>query len=73
MTKLAALSYRAPLDEYEHEAAALFEELKSGADAAAWRFKWMHPRFRGQSIDDVRSATLDLASAGDSPGRGGII
>src|SRR5262249_9727775 len=31
--------------------------------AAEWRFKWEHPRFRGKSVDDVRAATLDIADA----------
>jgi hypothetical protein len=28
---------------------------------ASARFKWMHPRFRGKSVDDVTAAALDLA------------
>ncbi|MDQ3995513.1 MAG: ankyrin repeat domain-containing protein [Gemmatimonadota bacterium] len=54
---------RAPLEEYEREAAALLDALTSGDQAAAWRFKWEHPRFRGKSVDDVKAATLDLADA----------
>src|SRR5207237_5065787 len=55
--------YRAALDEYQQQAEALFDALKAGDEAAAWRFKWMHSRFRGQSVADVRAATLDLADA----------
>jgi hypothetical protein len=57
------LPYRAGLDEYHRQAAELFAALKSGDDAAAWRFKWNHPRFRGKSVDDVRAAALDETDA----------
>jgi hypothetical protein len=56
-------SYRAPLEEYQQQAEALFDTLKAGDEAAAWRFKWLHPRFRGKSVADVRVATLDLTDA----------
>jgi ankyrin repeat protein len=59
----SALSYRATLAEYQQQAEALFDALRSGDEAAAWRFKWEHPRFRGKSVNDVRAATLDLADA----------
>src|SRR5438046_10024235 len=58
-----ALPYRATLEEYEQQAEALFDTLKSGDEAAAWRFKWLHPRFRGKSVTDVRAATLDGTDA----------
>ncbi len=51
------------LEEYQRQAEELFAALGRGDDAAAWRFKWEHPRFKGQSIKDVRAATLDLADA----------
>src|SRR5437667_9644845 len=57
------LPFDAALEGYEKQAQALFEALKSGDEAAAWRFKWNHPRFRGKSITDVRAATLELADA----------
>jgi ankyrin repeat protein len=63
MTNTDPISYRAPLEEYQQEAEALFEALKSGDEAAAWRFKWEHPRFRGKLVTDVKAATLDLADA----------
>src|SRR5439155_11295665 len=37
--------------------------LKFGDTAAASRFKWLHPRFRGKPVDDVKAATLALADA----------
>ncbi len=57
------LSFRATLDEYQQEAEALLAALKSGDEAAEWRFKWEHPRFRGRSVADVRAAELDLDDA----------
>ena len=58
-----SLSYRATLDEYQAQAQALFDALKVGDEAAQWRFKWEHPRFRGQSVSDVKAATLELTDA----------
>lgn len=63
MKSIKSSSYLAPLEEYEQEAAALFADLKSGNESAAWRFKWLHPRFRGKSPSDVRAATLELTDA----------
>jgi ankyrin repeat protein len=57
------LPYRAALAEYEQQATALFDALASGDPAAAWRFKWEHPRFRGGSVADVKAAALDLTDA----------
>jgi ankyrin repeat protein len=59
----ASLPFRAPLEDYQQEADALFEDLKSRSEAAAWRVKWMHPRFRGQAVAEVRAATLVPADA----------
>jgi hypothetical protein len=56
-------SFRAPLGQYQREADLLFDALTAADDAAAWRFKWWHPSFRGKSVTDVRAATLDLADA----------
>src|SRR5262245_6829373 len=58
-----SLSYRARLGEYEHQARALADALKAGDEAATWRFKWMHPGFRGQSVTDVRAAKFDVVDA----------
>src|SRR5712691_7031404 len=63
MSSSDPLSYRATLAEYQQQVEALFDALKSSDEAAEWRFKWLHPRFRGKSIADVRAATLDLADA----------
>ena len=57
------LPYRATLDEYDAQARALYDALRAGDEAAQWRFKWEHPRFREKTVDDVRAATLDLADA----------
>lgn len=58
-----SLSFRATLDEYQRQAEALFEAVQAHAAAAEWRFKWMHPQFRGKSVTEVRSAALGLADA----------
>ena len=63
MSRPDSLSFRAPLEDYQKEADALFKALKSRDEAAEWRVKWMHPRFRGKSVADVRAATLDPADA----------
>ena len=63
MTDASLLPFSAALEEYERQAAALFEGLKSGEQAAEWRFKWEHPRFRGKTVDDVRATTLNLDDA----------
>src|SRR5579863_4080995 len=57
------LSYRASLEKYQQQAVALFDALKSADEAAAWRFKWLHPRFRDKSVTDVKAATLELGDA----------
>jgi hypothetical protein len=63
MNSAGPLPYRATLEEYQQQAEALFDALKSADEAAEWRFKWLHPRFRGQSVTDVRAATLDGTDA----------
>src|SRR5262249_21414538 len=63
MSSTDTLPYRATLEHYQQQADALFTALQSGDNAAAWRFKWMHPRFRGKSVTDVRAATLDVTDA----------
>jgi len=57
------LPFRAALEEYKQQAENLFDAWKSGEEAAEWRFKWEHPRFRGKTVDAVKAATLDLADA----------
>ena len=63
MNQSSSLPFHASLEEYEQQAAALFSALKSGDSDTEWRFKWEHPRFREKSVDDVRTATLELADA----------
>jgi ankyrin repeat protein len=63
MSSADPLPYRATQAEYQHQAEALFGTLKSSDVATAWRFKWSHPRFRGQSVTDVSAATLDVTDA----------
>jgi hypothetical protein len=52
------LSYLAPLAEYESQADALLAALQAGDEDAAWKFKWIHPRFRGKTVADMKSAKL---------------
>jgi ankyrin repeat protein len=63
MSRADPLPFRAILDEYQQQAGALFDALKSGDGAAQWRVKWEHPRFRGKSIQGVQAAMLDLSDA----------
>ena len=63
MDRPESLPYRASLDEYSKQAQELFDALKAGQEAAQWRLKWLHPRFRGKSIADGRAAKLDFADA----------
>ena len=55
--------YQSSIEQYQQAAQALFDGLRSGDDAAAWRFKWLHPRFRGRSVKEVNAAVLDFADA----------
>src|SRR5437660_9151274 len=63
MNSANPLPYRAALEEYQQQADALFAALKSVDEAAEWRFKWLHPRFRGQPVTEVRAAMLDVTDA----------
>jgi ankyrin repeat protein len=63
MTELPPLSFTAPIGAYLDQAQSLLADLHSGDEAAAWRFKWEHPRFRGAHVSEVRSATLALEDA----------
>lgn len=65
-----SLPYRARLEEYQRQADALLDALRSGDEEAAWRFKWEHPRFRGKPVTEVKAATLDAADAQAVVGRG---
>src|SRR5437867_2941972 len=57
------LPFNARLEEYEEQAKRLFERVRSHDEQAEWRFKWMHPDFRGKSVADVRAAALELRDA----------
>src|SRR6516225_5740954 len=63
MNSAEALTFRAGLAEYEEQATGLWQALQAGDEAAAWRFKWLHPRFRGRPVAEVREATLTLDDA----------
>jgi ankyrin repeat protein len=63
MSKPESLPYRASLAEYQQQADDLFTALRAGDDGAAWRFKWLHPRYRGKKVTDVEPAKLELADA----------
>ncbi len=58
-----ALPFSAPLADYQREAEELYEALRSGDTSARWKFKWMHPRYRGKSVGEVEPQTLDPADA----------
>lgn len=63
MTPRPALPFHAGVAEYERQAGELFDALAARDEAVAWRFKWEHPRFRGQLVTAVRDATLDRSDA----------
>ena len=55
--------FTAGLESYEQEADELFHALKAGDEDVRWRFKWVHPSFRGKPVSDVKAETLGLADA----------
>ena len=57
------LPYTTPLDGYRAEAEALLAAARAGDDAARWRFKWEHPRYRGEMVSAVDPSGLELADA----------
>jgi len=63
MNNSLSLPFNARLEEYQEQANTLFERVKSRDEEAEWRFKWMHPGFRGGSVADVRAAALELSDA----------
>ena len=60
---MSRLSHRAPLAAYEEQARALLRAFEAGDEAAAWRFKWEHPRFRGRPVTAARSVRLAIDDA----------
>ncbi|HKP28437.1 MAG TPA: ankyrin repeat domain-containing protein [Gemmatimonadales bacterium] len=65
MVEPANLPWTAPIAEYERQAQALHDAMQSGDHEAGWRYKWVHPRFRGKVLSDVLAAipTLGLDDA----------
>jgi ankyrin repeat protein len=63
MTESVPLSFRDPHDAYAREADRLLDALRARDDAAAWRVRWGHPRFRDRPLDEVRAAALDADDA----------
>lgn len=63
MSRPASLPFRASLEDYQKQAQLLFNALKSGDENAQWRFKWLHPLFRGKSVTEVGRAELSTADA----------
>ncbi len=57
------LPFRATVADYQQAAETLFGALQSGDEAAEWNFKWMHPRFGGKGVEDVRTARSELTLA----------
>ena len=58
-----SLPFRATLPEYQQQAQRLYEALQAGDNDARWNFKWMHPRYRGKSVHEVKATSLDMADA----------
>jgi ankyrin repeat protein len=63
LSQSSAIAQGEPMASYERQARALFDALSAGDRAALWRVKWMHPRFSGRGVDEVRTATLGDADA----------
>ena len=63
MKNSESLPFDASLEEYQQQAKTLFERVKSRDEETEWRFKWLHPAFRGKSVADVRAAALELSDA----------
>ena len=63
MSEQPPLPFTAPLGAYVDQARSLLADLQAGDEAAAWRFKWEHPRFRDRKVGELRSAALDLEDA----------
>ena len=65
MVEPANLPWTATLSDYERQAQALHDALQAGDHEAGWRYKWVHPRFRGEVLGDVLAAvpTLGLDDA----------
>lgn len=62
-TDCPPLDFTAPLGAYLDQAQSLLADLLVGDEAAAWRFKWEHPRFSGLKAGEVKPATPGLDDA----------
>ena len=67
MNGSVSLPFNASLDEYQEQAKRLFELVKSGDVKAEWRFKWMHPDFRGKSDTIYQGTPLGWAIHCEKP------
>ncbi len=63
MTIRHDLPFTAALGDYEREAKALFDAVQARDNAALWNFKWLHPHYRGKTVNDVTPETLDIDDA----------
>jgi len=57
------LPFQSTVLQYQQAAEALFAAFQGGDEESAWNFKWMHPRFRGKGVEDVRAARSELTLA----------
>jgi ankyrin repeat protein len=57
------IPFDAPLADYEREGTVLLQAVRARKEAAEWRFKWLHSRFRGKPVGTVREAAVELADA----------
>jgi hypothetical protein len=67
MGSVHPLLYRATPEEYHQQAEALFDALKSGDEAAEWRFKWEAPTFPWEVGD--RGESRNAQCGGRATGR----
>jgi hypothetical protein len=58
-----ALPFTAALEDYEREAKELLDALEARQDEALWKFKWVHPFYRGKTVTDVKPYAHDLDDA----------
>jgi ankyrin repeat protein len=57
------LPHTATLEDYNRQAEELFTALRAREDAALWKFKWIHPFYRGKPVGEVDPDALDLEDA----------
>src|SRR5689334_21759253 len=63
MTLSYDLPWSAPRADYERAARLLYDALQARENSALWKFKWVHPHFRGKTVTDIDPSTLDLDDA----------